>query len=290
MFDSRSVLVNVRQFFLSRPGYSESKTTLVYQNDDTDFGFTIDFNDENPDSAHLPSVVGHHIVVYVNYLRPEPYVQEVANELQALTSKFTFRFFDEVSGETTAFSLDKFIENWKTANRSGLRGWFGEFNLSSADDLLVKDVWTWNYHRRESEKNFDQEFYVAKVMWNGKQGSVEPARTICTWPDLIPIIFPMYVDQVVLIRTESKTTRLGNIFGKKPEILTFGQVVNVSQLRNTGAFEPHKLNGMHCLKLIGRSNTNLIELFRSVVTPMETILSSASLVGSEQVIESSFVE
>jgi hypothetical protein len=290
MFNNRSTLDNVRQFFLSRPNYSESKTTLVYENEDTDFGFTIDFHHENPDPAELTSVVGPHIVVYVNYLRPEPYIQEVASELQAFVSKFFFHFFDETSDETTTFSLEKFVKNWKDANRSGLRGRFGEFNLSSADDVVVKNVWSWNYYRRENEENFNQEFYVAKVMWNGKQGSVEPARTICTWPDLIPIIFPMYVDQVVLIRTESKTTRLGNIFGKKPEILTFGQVVNVSQLRNTGAFEPHKLNGMHCLKLIGRSNTNLIELFRSVVTPMETILSSASLVGSEQVIESSFVE
>jgi hypothetical protein len=290
MFNNRSTLDSVRQFFLSRPNYSESKTTLVYENEDTDFGFTIDFHDENPDPTELKSVVGPHIVVYVNYLRPEPYVQEIACELQAFASKFSFHFFDETSDETTTFSLERFIRNWKDANRSGLRGKFGEFNLSSADDAVVENVWSWNYNRRKSEEKFDQEFYVAKVMWNGKQGSGGPARTICTWPDLIPIILPEYVDQIVLIRTESKTTKLGNIFRKKPEILTFGQIVNVSQLRKTGAFETFKLGGLDCIKLTDKSNANLNDLFRSVVTPMETILKSASLVAPEQVIERSFAE
>jgi hypothetical protein len=288
MLENESTLVRAREFFLSRKNYMAQEDIFVYENEDTEFAFTLELHAENADIAELPEIKGPHVLINVNYLRSETYIEEVSKELEAFAASFSFIFYDEATGEISSFSINKFKADWKKANKSGLKGMTDEYGIKIAQDELLLNAWTWNYHRRSNELSLKDEYYFAKVMFESDQKSSNSVKTICTWPDLILVAFPSFVQEIIVIREiQKKEGFFSRALGRKPNIDTFGKRVNLEDLKMTGAFETVSKNRINYLLLKDANCGPLQDLFQSATTPIEMIHKGIELISPERIVEKS---
>lgn len=212
-------LEDVAQFFSARPHYSVQPSQALYENQHTGYSFVADLVStlESPDDAvgfNPPFVVFH-----VNYLRPRTYCLEVLVEIEAYLAKFPGRFHDEATGETAAFDDRRFLALWQKTNVWALRETikpdaFGETDFFAPTEL-VEHVWRWNAHRAGTQESFGDQVFVPGANWHRAAAS-RTVEAAVVWTDLIPIIIPLFIERIVIVRTlEGWSDRLGRLLGRQ---------------------------------------------------------------------------
>jgi hypothetical protein len=290
IFETRGELDAVREFFLNRLHYVKEGDVVAYENGDTDFSFGIEFYDENLDQESLPEIKGPHINVRINYLRPTTYIVEIVKELREFEKQFKFIFYDEVRGEIAPFDVKKFEKEWKKANAAGLKGNQQKFDISLKPKKFVEHLWSWNSNRRSMETAAGEEYYFAKAMYFRQRDSNETPQALITWPDLIPIVFPVFVDRVIVIRSERvKSGILDRVLGRKPEDLQFMKDFSLQEILDTNAFRKEQFLGGAGWRLTQREEPKLIKLFNSVDLKSDTIHARDEIISQQQVVETHLV-
>ena len=209
----------LREYFRSRRWYEDQAEQLWYANEDTGVYFSFGVGavedepaPEDPGEAIDDGLVPTGLSFNLNYFRPHVFGLEAAEELAAVTARFSLQVDDpQIRGMGRgAFTSAGFLGGWNAGNLAAHRAL-----LSSAHDghaplahhslpaATLERAWRWNYGR-ESLQDAIGDVFVPKISFVQQGGA---ARTFVVWGDAIPVALPD-VDLLVLVRDELAPRRL----------------------------------------------------------------------------------
>lgn len=191
----------IRAWFAERPRYQVSGSQAFYTNEDTEVGFSFDFEDG-------ADAQGPHLAFNLNYFRPHYFALEAEPEVAAFLQRFPSRIEDpqvEGLGEGP-YSREAFLRSWNTGNRFG----FTAIGRNSdppppwpADPALLEAIWQWNFNRARLQNAKGDNIFVPKVCWAQPSPGAAPAPCI-TWTHGVATVIPeKLITHLVLVRPKA---------------------------------------------------------------------------------------
>jgi hypothetical protein len=208
----------IRDYLRSRRWYADEDDHFAYANDDTGVYFSFDVGgpDVEPDEDRPDPVedglTPAGLSFNINYFRPHVFGLEAAEELTAVTARFSLMVDDpQVRGlGRGVFASEGFLAGWDAGNRAAHRALLsdahdGHVPLAhhSLPAETLERAWRWNYDRQRLQDAFGHVF-VPKIGFVRQDGA---ARTFVVWGDATPVALPD-VDLLVLVRDELAPRRL----------------------------------------------------------------------------------
>lgn len=205
-------------YFTGRPNYPEPDTQCFYDNKSTGVYFCFQHDsesDEGPEEVAGLRPAG--VSFNLNYFRPHVFGLEAEPEVTAFVRHFDLKVFDpQTSGMGAGdYSPEGFLRGWNAGNQFGYRACVdgggdgpapdnnGLFRAPAAE---IERCWRWNLGvRRLQEGRFtDGDVFVPRILFltRGRE-----ARSLCVWPDAIPILLPR-VDYLLIGREKLAPRRL----------------------------------------------------------------------------------
>jgi hypothetical protein len=207
------VAESFRDYFAAREHFTVENNQACYTNDDTGVYFSFDFKggNEREPSDDEDGDQGRYLASFnLNYFRPHIFGLEAEPEVAAFVQQFDLRIDDPQFGgmEQGEYSHKGFLDGWNAGNEFGYKAIISQNGLAAVagtlDSQTIERYWTWNFGRRQFQKELGDNIFVPRVSFCSYDGEV---ASFAVWPNGIPIALP--VTDLLLVGRDRKKASTG---------------------------------------------------------------------------------
>lgn len=282
------LVAKARDYFVSRTNCTVKGDQAEYNNEDTGCGFTIDFDETEPEIPAADDNLSPAIVFNINYARPRPFLAEAVKEISDYNAAFPGKFFNEVTGEVENFNPVDFARSWQVVNDSFVRTLAEEDQtIAYAPAAQIAAVWAWNSKRASIQEAEGSNVFVPKLLFHIGPAHSTPTPII-VWPYPDPVLFPrLAVSAMVVTPAKEKRSFLSRLLGSKQQDEADFRLLKFEELSKAAQFVEVQVEGIACYRYRG-SVTPAIDALLATAKPLAQ--AAAALVHPSMVLEQEILQ
>jgi len=223
-------------YFAGRSRYRLDGAQAIYRNENTGVQFAFDYVDpegdshdmtgvedeeEQPEARHADGWRSAHVLVSVNYLRPQVFGFEAVPEIEAFIDAFDLSVDDPQSEGMGrgSFTAESFQRGWEEGNRFAYHAAVEQLLETKAGDpqalpalpaAEIERCWQWNHAAESLQESLGEAVSVPTIRFLRNPDGV---RSFVVWTDAATTAIPK-TDLVVLVR-DALAPRAGLLRRKK---------------------------------------------------------------------------